>query len=118
MPLSRTQRILSSLLVALIFAGVTYGLWAYMNQPTQEPPWPKRIQGFAFSPYRIDQDATLDQLPSEAQLAEDLAVLAGKTVSVRTYSTLGSVGEVPRIAWAQQPRIKVALGTWLAVVDG
>ncbi len=113
MPLSRTQRILSSLLVALIFAGVTYGLWAYMNQPTQEPPWPKRIQGFAFSPYRIDQDATLDQLPSEAQLAEDLAVLAGKTVSVRTYSTLGSVGEVPRIAWAQQPRIKVALGTWL-----
>jgi exo-beta-1,3-glucanase (GH17 family)/cellulose synthase/poly-beta-1,6-N-acetylglucosamine synthase-like glycosyltransferase len=113
MPLSRTQRILSSLLVALIFAGVTYGLWAYMNQPTQEPPWPKRIQGFAFSPYRIDQDATLDQLPSEEQLAEDLAVLAGKTVSVRTYSTIGSVGEVPRIAWQQKPRIKVALGTWL-----
>jgi exo-beta-1,3-glucanase (GH17 family)/cellulose synthase/poly-beta-1,6-N-acetylglucosamine synthase-like glycosyltransferase len=113
MPLSRTQRILSSLLVALIFAGVTYGLWAYMNQPTQEPPWPKRIQGFAFSPYRIDQDATLDQLPSEDQLAEDLAVLAGKTVSVRTYSTIGSVGEVPRIAWQQKPRIKVALGTWL-----
>jgi exo-beta-1,3-glucanase (GH17 family)/cellulose synthase/poly-beta-1,6-N-acetylglucosamine synthase-like glycosyltransferase len=113
MPLSRTQRILSSLFVALIFAGVTYGLWAYMNQPTQEPPWPKRIQGFAFSPYRIDQDATLDQLPSEEQLAEDLAVLAGKTVAVRTYSTIGSVGEVPRIAWQQKPRIKVALGTWL-----
>jgi len=113
MSLSRTQRVLSSLLVAAIFAGLTFGLWAYMNQPVQEPPLPKRIQGFAFSPYRIDQDATRDQLPTEDQLAEDLAVLAGRTVAVRTYSTIGSVGEVPRIAWQQKPRIKVALGTWL-----
>ncbi len=121
MPLSRTQRLLSSILVAAIFAGLTFGLWAYMNRPTTLdpeqpgylPPLPKRIQGFAFSPYRIDQDATLDQLPSEEQLSEDLAVLAGKTLAVRTYSTIGSVGEVPRIAWAQKPRIKVALGTWL-----
>ncbi len=113
MPLSRTQRILSSILIAAIFAAATLGLWAFWNQPTAEPPWPKRVQGFAFSPYRIDQDATLDQLPTEEELNQDLAVLAGKTTAVRTYSTLGSLGEVPRLAWAQKPRIKVALGTWL-----
>ena len=107
------MRLLSSILVAAIFAGATIALWAYLNRPATLPPWPKRIQGFAFSPYRIHQDGSLERQPTVQELEQDLALLAGKTVAVRTYSVLGTLGEVPRLAWQQQPHIKVALGAWL-----
>jgi len=36
------MRFLSGVFVALIFAAVTFGLWAWANRPTTEPAWPAR----------------------------------------------------------------------------
>jgi hypothetical protein len=49
---------LPGLLIAAVFATLTFAFWAFLNRPTLEPPWPARIQGFAFSPFRIGEDPT------------------------------------------------------------
>lgn len=102
---------LSSFLVAAVFAAITFGLWAYVNRPATEPPWPSRVQGMAFSPFYSGQDPVQQVLPSAAQIEADLQLLAGKVTAVRTYSSLYSLGRVPQIAAKRQ--IKVALGAWL-----
>src|SRR5439155_1371775 len=57
------MKMLPSLLIASVFATLTFAVWAWLNRPTLEPPWPARIQGFAFSPFRADEDPT--HLPIE-----------------------------------------------------
>ena len=102
---------LSGPLIVAGFALLTVALWGYANRPTAEPAWPDRIQGFAFQPYQKDQDAIAQDEPTVAQIDSDLALLEGKTNAIRTYSTLGTLGQVP--ALAQRHGIRVALGTWL-----
>ncbi len=101
----------SSLLIAISIASVTVTVWAFLNRPETEPPWPKRIQGFSYSPYRANQDAMKDELPSEAQIDEDLALLHDKTHAVRTYTVEGTLGAVPRLA--RKHGLNVALGAWI-----
>jgi len=101
----------SSVLIAAVFAAITVGIWAWLNQPTIEPRWPDRIQGVAFSPFYAGQDPVYRKLPSSAQIDADLQLLAGKVVSVRTYSSLLSLGEVP--ALAERHNLKVTVGAWL-----
>jgi exo-beta-1,3-glucanase (GH17 family) len=102
---------LQSLIVAALFAALTYAFWALLNQPTPEPAWPGRIQGFAFSPYRAGQDAVRGDRLSPAQIDADLKLLAGTTNAVRTYSTTEGLDVVP--ALAARHGINVALGAWL-----
>jgi exo-beta-1,3-glucanase (GH17 family)/cellulose synthase/poly-beta-1,6-N-acetylglucosamine synthase-like glycosyltransferase len=100
-----------SVLIAISLALLTLSLWAMANRPEPEPPWPERIQGFAFSPYRAGQSPAEGRLPSVEEIDADLALLAGKTHAVRTYSMTGSLGEIPRLA--QVHGINVALGAWI-----
>ncbi|MET0533187.1 MAG: glycosyltransferase [Steroidobacter sp.] len=102
---------LSSITVAAVFAALTFGLWAYLNQPTVEPPWPGRVQGMAFSPFQAGQDPIVRVLPSEQQIDSDLQLLSDKVTAVRTYSSLDTLGRIPEIA--ARHRLKVALGAWL-----
>lgn len=111
MPHSRSAPHVSSLLVAVAFALVSYALWALLNQPQYEPAWPKVIQGFAFSPYLADQDAVIGDMPSIESLRSDLALLSGKTNAIRTYTVDGTFAEIPELAAAFG--INVALGAWL-----
>jgi len=101
----------TSLAIAVAFGAVTVAAWAYANRPAQEPAWPSRVQGFAFSPYRADQDPGRGDFPSLQGIASDLALLEGKTHAVRTYSTAGTLAEVPRLAAARG--INVAVGAWI-----
>jgi exo-beta-1,3-glucanase (GH17 family) len=101
----------ASLLVAAAFAALTWIFWAAVNRPTTEPAWPARIQGFAFSPYRADQDAVQGRHPTPAQIEEDLRLLSGKTNAVRTYSTQDGLGVIPELA--DRHDLNVALGAWL-----
>ena len=109
MPHTRAR--IAGLLIAAGFAALTFVLWAVMNRPTPEPPWPARIQGLAFSPFARGEDPGLQRMPAEQGIDRDLALLAGKTNAVRTYSTLGSLGAVPRLA--DKHDINVALGAWI-----
>src|ERR1700688_146707 len=103
------MKLLSGILVAAVFAVVTFGLWGLLNRPESEPPWPAHIQGVAFSPFAADQDpfGSRDVPPAE-QIDSDLRLLENKTYSVRTYSVLGSLGKVPELA--AKHHISVALG--------
>ncbi len=101
----------SSFIIAIAAAALTVSVWAWFNQPEHEPAWPPTIQGFAFSPFRIDQDAVLHKLPTDAEIAADLKLLAGKTYAVRTYSVEGTFEHIP--ALARKCHLNVALGVWI-----
>ncbi len=105
------MRKVSSLLIVVVFAMLTIAAWGYANRPVPEPAWPKLIQGFAFQPYQKDQDAIEQEDPTVEQIDADLALLAGRTRAVRTYSSLGTLGEVPALAAGH--RISVTVGAWL-----
>ena len=101
----------SGLLIVAAFAALTVAAWGLANQPTSEPAWPRRIQGFAFQPFQKDQDAITGEEPSVQEIDRDLALLAGRTRAVRTYSSIGTLGEIP--ALASRHGLSVAVGAWL-----
>src|SRR5579862_9172311 len=105
------MKTLGSLLIAAVFASLTFAVWAYLNRPTREPPWPARIQGFAFSPFRANEDPSHGQMPTDAEIDADLALLEGKVNAVRTYSVEKTLADVPDLA--ERHDLNVALGAWL-----
>ncbi len=102
---------LPSLLIAAVFALLTFAVWAYLNRPAQEPPWPKVIKGFAFSPFRINEDPTHNILPTVEEIDADLKLVQGKAASVRTYSVQGTLAQIPELAEARN--MNVAIGAWI-----
>jgi exo-beta-1,3-glucanase (GH17 family)/cellulose synthase/poly-beta-1,6-N-acetylglucosamine synthase-like glycosyltransferase len=102
---------LPGLLIAAVFATLTFAFWAFLNRPTLEPPWPARIQGFAFSPFRMGEDPTHKEMPTDAEIDTDLQLLEGKTLAVRTYSNAGTLADVPQLA--ERHGINVTIGAWI-----
>ena len=100
-------------MVAAVFAALTFGLWAYLNKPAIEPEWPRRgAYGMAFSPFRAGQDPAQRILPSPAEIDADLRLLSEASVNaVRTYSALGTLAEIPRLA--REHNLNVSVGAWL-----
>ncbi|TLZ05202.1 MAG: glycosyltransferase, partial [Gammaproteobacteria bacterium] len=94
-----------------LFATLTFAVWAYLKRPTPEPPWPKRIQGFAFSPFRASEDPTHFEMPTDTEIDADLQLLEGQVNAVRTYSVGGTLSDVPELA--DRHGLNVALGAWL-----
>ncbi len=97
--------------IAVVVATVTYGLWAYVNRPEVEPMWPEVIQGFSFSPMSEKHDPTKGKLPTVEEVEKDIAILTGKTHSIRTYTVNGPLASVP--ALAAKHGLNVALGGWI-----
>ncbi len=93
--MTRVSRFFAGFLVAAVLGVATVALWAWINKPQDELPWPATIQGFSFSPYQSGQDATKNELPTEKEIDSDLALLAGKTHAVRTYAVRGFAGGDP-----------------------
>ncbi len=104
---------LSGALVAIVFAAITFGLWAWINRPADDPGWPERgLQGVTFSPFREGQDPAQGNFPTVEQIDADLKLLSSASIAaVRTYSTLNTLIHIPRLAGEHQ--IKVTLGAWL-----
>ncbi|HEV8019272.1 MAG TPA: glycosyltransferase [Steroidobacteraceae bacterium] len=105
------MKTIGSLLIAALFATLTFAVWAYLNRPTREPPWPTRIQGFAFSPFRANEDPTHFEMPTDAEIDADLQLLEGKVNAVRTYSVGATLADIPELA--EKHGLNVALGAWL-----
>ena len=101
----------AGLLITFLMGGLTILLWAVVNQPDVEPPWPETIQGFCFSPMREAQTPMPGQFPSIAEIDEDLALLAGEAYAVRTYTVDSTLAEVASLAGAHQ--LNVMLGAWI-----
>ena len=104
---------ISTLIVALLFAVVTYFLWAMVNRPTEVVPWPEEISGFAFSPFQKGQNAIYNVMPSEEEIREDVELLSSSTRALRTYSSLRSLAAVPDIA--RDYGMDVVIGIWLGM---
>ncbi|MCF7984154.1 MAG: glycosyltransferase [Thiohalocapsa sp.] len=100
-----------TIIIPVIIALLTIALWAMLNQPSSEPPWPQRIQGFSFSPMRADDDPTKKVYPSISEIDEDLALLQGDVHAVRTYTLEGGMDQVPRLAKAHG--LNVTVGAWI-----
>src|SRR5262244_721686 len=101
---------LPGLLIAAAFAALTCAVWAFLNRPSAEPPWPARIQGFSFQPFHAGEDPRHLILPTDAEIDSDLKLLAGKVNTVRSYGTNGSLADIPQLA--ERHGINVAVGAW------
>ncbi|QGU33822.1 glycosyltransferase [Thermochromatium tepidum] len=97
--------------IPILIAVLTISAWWILNRPNEEPAWPTRIQGFCFSPMRAAQDPNQKRFPTLEDIDADLALLAGRTHAVRTYSVENSLGEIPRLA--AKHRLNVTLGAWI-----
>jgi len=104
---------ISTLFVALLFAIVTFFIWAMVNRPTEVVPWPEEISGFAFSPFQKGQNAIYNVMPSTEEIREDVELLAGKTRALRTYSSQRSLADIPNIA--RDYDMDVVTGIWLGM---
>lgn len=102
----------ASLLITLLMGGLAILLWALLNIPVPEPPWPAKVQGFSFSPMRGNQTPLQGHYPGIDQIDEDLALLSGDAHAIRTYSIASTLAEIPRLAGAH--RLNVALGAWIS----
>ncbi len=101
----------SNILICIAVAAIFVSFWAYLNRPEVEPPWPKRIQGFSFSPMRPGNDPVKHILPTESEVEADLKLLSGKTNAIRTYSVEGVQAGIPRLA--AEYGLNVTLGAWI-----
>lgn len=101
----------SGFIITVLMGCLTALLWHMVNAPNMEPPWPETIQGFSFSPYHGEETPIKHILPTVEEIDADLALLAGKTHAVRTYSVEGTLAEIPRLA--AKHGINVTLGAWI-----
>ncbi|MGD8795815.1 MAG: beta-(1-3)-glucosyl transferase, partial [Thiohalophilus sp.] len=102
---------LTNVVIGIAVALISISLWAYINQPADPPAWPERVTGFAFSPMRADFDPDVENYPSRKKIEQDLALLSGKTIAVRTYTVENIMAEVPALAKTHD--LNVCLGAWL-----
>jgi exo-beta-1,3-glucanase (GH17 family)/cellulose synthase/poly-beta-1,6-N-acetylglucosamine synthase-like glycosyltransferase len=102
----------TSLLITLVMGALAVLLWATLNRPDKEPPWPSKIEGFAFSPMHGSENPMKHQYPTIGEIDSDLALLSGDAYAVRTYTVAGTLAQVPRLAAAHN--LNVALGAWIS----
>ncbi len=86
-------------------------MWAFLNQPEQEVPWPQTIQGFSYSPMRAEHDPEKKSYPTEEQILDDMQLLSGSAHAVRTYQAGDIYGMIP--ALAKEAGLNVAVGAWI-----
>lgn len=104
---------LFSVLAAAIFAA-----WWWLGAPVPMPPAPldpgEKLNCISYAPFRPGQsplDGSVLRI-EPWQLEEDLALLAGVTRCVRTYSNDFGLDQVPEIA--RRHGLKVLQGLWLS----
>ncbi len=100
----------TNLILVIAVVAATLGGWAGMNRPADEPAWPAHVAGLAYSPLDPARDAGRPYR-SESEIETDLALVAERSRSIRTYSIDGPLADVP--ALAARHGLGVTLGVWL-----
>ncbi|UKL13078.1 glycosyltransferase [Dissulfurimicrobium hydrothermale] len=99
-------------LILLFILGGNLLLWAGLNRPVQDEPWNGIVAGVSYSPYQKWEDPFKDKFPTVVkEMDRDLALLKGKVSSIRTYSSINGMEEVPRLA--KKYGLTVTAGAWL-----
>lgn len=82
-------------------SSITIGLYAM----------PETLHGIAYSPFQDCQNPHWGPFPTEAEIEADMARMFHMSNGVRTYSSRGVIGDIPRIAL--QYDLPVTVGAWL-----
>lgn len=101
--------------IAAALLAVTAGhasFWSWRNAPTPVEAEPGRIESVSYSPSGRSYDPNHQPVVPRQEIEKDMSAIAGFANGVRTYSTLGSQGEVPEIAISKG--LDVTLGIWLS----
>ena len=102
----------SAVVITLLMGALSVLLWALVNQPDIEPPWPAEIDGFCFSPGHSAVGPAGDSYPTVEEIIQDLQLLSGDARAIRTYSVDSTLAEIPRLAGIFD--FNVALGAWIS----
>jgi exo-beta-1,3-glucanase (GH17 family) len=97
----------------LLCALLTALAWWLPNRPRGggAPMAAERLNSVSFAPFRPGQSPLRHRYPSAAEVEEDLALLAPRVRTVRTYASLEGDYDVP--ALAARHGLKVWQGAWL-----
>jgi len=100
-----------------VLAAVIFAAWWWIGMPVQMPPSPlspgEKLNCVSYAPFRPGQSPFDPATRIEPwQIDEDLALLAGVTQCVRTYSADFGLDQVPEIA--KRHGLKVIQGLWLS----
>ena len=101
----------ANILIGIAIAVVSISFWALLNRQESEPPWPQRIQGFAFSPMQAWNNQIEHNFPTIEEIESDLKLVSDKTYAIRLYTTEGVLAEIP--ALARKYGLNVSLGAWI-----
>ncbi|HXH02716.1 MAG TPA: glycosyltransferase [Candidatus Competibacteraceae bacterium] len=101
----------AAVVVVLLVAALNLAAWILLNLPQSEAPWYGSIRGVSFSPYQLDQSPHEGKYPDAAEIERDLALVADKVRSIRTYDPLDGLDVIP--ALARKYGLKVTQGVWL-----
>jgi exo-beta-1,3-glucanase (GH17 family) len=109
--MSRPSPVLPSLLIVL--AAIVVAAWWWPNRPQAgDVPMPDTVlNSVSLAPFRPGQSPFTETYPSKQEVAEDVALLAGKVRAIRSYAALG--GEADLAALAQRHGLKLWQGVWL-----
>ncbi|MCX7088904.1 MAG: glycosyltransferase [Methylococcales bacterium] len=86
-------------------------IWEYINHPLKMQSWDRTMMGVTYNALRKDQDPKKHNMPTDAELEEDLTLLSDKVFSVRTYSSLDGLERVP--ALAAKHDLNITAGAWI-----
>lgn len=100
-----------TLIIIITAAIINLGLWALFNRQEPIVPWSGIIKGVSFSPYGAHQNPINGDHPDPNIIDNDLKLLSGKVMRVRTYTSTDGVEDVPKIA--AQYGLRVTAGAWL-----
>lgn len=102
------------LLLSLLLIFIVHGTYDWLtNQPqnagTDVPSG--KLMSLSFAPFREGFSPLEEAFPTREHIEEDLQLLADKTESIRTYSSLGGMEPTPELA--RKYSLKMIQGAWL-----
>jgi len=95
----------------IVLVAVNLGIWSYVNNPLKLPSWNKTMMGLTYNSQRRDTNPRQGIYPTKEQIEADMALLAGKSHSIRTYTSLEGMEVVPELAAKYGEHL--AMGAWL-----
>jgi exo-beta-1,3-glucanase (GH17 family) len=113
-----TSRLLSVLAAVLFAVAGCYVYWSQTNTPVDAGPDVPggKLRSVSFAPFRGMQSPLTKTYPTPAQIEEDMARLAGRVSSIRTYTSREGMEILPELG--RKYGIKITMGAWLGGETG
>jgi len=102
---------IATFLTLVFLVAVNLGIWSYVNNPLKLPSWNKTMMGLTYNSQRRDTNPRNGIYPTKQQIEDDMALLADKAHSIRTYTSLEGMEVVPELAAKYGEHL--AMGAWI-----